>query len=281
MKIVEDRAPFRGTKKGRRILLILIVFSGTWVQSWSQQQDTIVPVDENKQRSILEKLDIRERSPQLFNFWQDKFTGHWAGIDFGLNGFFHSDYTGYGAHFLENDLIRSNSASLNLAQFNIGLQRNRNTIGLVTGAGLHLQSYRLNKNTTLRETENGSIEAETLYFDQNQKSKFSIVSAMVPLLAEFQIPVNHYDNRIYLSAGIYTKIRISSHTKIKYRTEGKKEKRKIPGPYALHDIRYGTMIRAGYRRVNLYATFGLVPLFRENKGPRLLPFSFGITLLQF
>jgi hypothetical protein len=244
------------------------------------QNDTIVPVDEDPEK-ILRKINIRNLTDGGFNFWYDDFSGHWAGVDFGFNLFTNPDYSGYSSEFMENDIFRSNSTYLNLIQQSIGLQRNRNTIGLVTGVGLQLKSYRLERNTTIQRLENGRIEPHTLYFDQNQKSKLSIVSLMVPLLAEFQIPVNHYKNRLYISGGAFGGVRLGSHTKIKYRADGKKEKLKTPGHYSLQDYKYGLMVRAGYRWVNVFATYELVPLFKENKGPELTPVTFGITLIRF
>lgn len=245
----------------------------------SQATDTIVPSGKDPVK-LLRKIDIHEISKQGFNFWQDKFSGHWAGIDFGFNSFINQNYSNYDSHFMDNNLLLSNSTFINLIQQSIGLQHNRNTIGLVTGLGLHLQSYHLNQNTTLKRLENDIIEPEILVFDHNQKSKLSIVSVILPLLAEFQIPVNHYENRFYFSAGPYMGYRLSSHTKIKYRIKGKKEKLKVPGHYSLHDFKYGIMARAGYRWINFFAICELVPLFIKGKGPELTPVTFGITLIR-
>lgn len=258
-------------------VFLLILICGLNSTGWSQTTDTIVPVDQNP-RKILRKIDIRKMG---FNFWQDNFEGHLSGIDFGFNGFANPDYSGYNLEFMDNDLWRSNSTYINFIQQSIGLQRNRNTIGLVTGIGLHLQSYRLDNNTTIRRDESGRIEPEILYFEQNQKSKLSIVSIMVPLLAEFQVPIKHYENRLYFSGGFFGALRLGSHTKIKYRADGKKEKLKVPGHYSLQDFKYGLMVRTGYRWINVFATYDLVPLFKEDLGPELTPFTFGITLLQF
>ena len=271
--------PSKTIRKSVFMLLIAILALKTH-KLLSQETDTIVPVDQ-KPEKILRKIDIQKMTGHGFNIWEDKFTGHWAGIDFGFNGFANAEYSDYQNEFMDNDLLRSNSTFINFFQQSIGLQHNRNTIGLVTGIGLQLKSYRLDKNTTIRRNNNGLIQPETLYFDQNQKSKLSIVSLVVPLLAEFQIPVNHYENRMYLSGGFYGGIRLSSHTKIKYRIDGKKEKLKVPGHYSIHDFKYGAMFRAGYRWVNVFATYDLVPLFRNEKGPEITPFTFGVTLIQF
>mgnify|MGYP004702860929 CR=1 FL=1 len=243
------------------------------------QNDTIVPIDKNPEE-LLKDLNLKVYRQQGFNLWNDDFTGHWAGFDLGFNIFVNEDYSGYDTPFLNNDIIRSNSAYINLIQKNFGLQRNRNTIGLLTGIGLQLQSYRLENNTSLQLMSDGTIEPQNLLFDQNHKSKLSIVSIILPLLSEYQIPVNQYNNRIYVSGGFYGGLRIGSHTKIKYRSEGKKEKLKTPGHYSLQDFKYGMMIRAGYRWINVFATYELVPLFKGEKGPRLTPVTVGITLIN-
>lgn len=266
------------------LYLVRLVFAGLAAllcsNSLLAQNDTIVPIDKDPEK-LLRKINFRDLTAGGFNFWYDDFTGHWAGIDFGFNSFLNPDYSGYSTEFMENDIFRSNSTYLNLIQQSIGLQQNRNTIGLVTGLGLQLKSYRLERNTTIQRLENGRIESQTLYFEQNQKSKLSVVSLMIPLLAEFQIPVNHYKNRLYISGGAFGGIRLGSHTKIKYRVDGKKEKLKTPGHYSLQDFKYGLMVRTGYRWFNVFATYELTPFFKENKGPELTPVTFGITVISF
>lgn len=258
---------------------IILILTGCAYIALSQKSDTIVPVNKDPEK-LLRGINPREITKGGFNFWQDDFSGHWAGVDFGFNTFLNTDYSGYETEFMQPDLFRSNSAYINIIQQSIGLQRNRNTIGLVTGFGLHFQSYRLNKSTTIHKAANGNIEPRFLYFDQNQKSKFSMFSLIIPLLAEFQIPINHYENRLFISAGPFVSFRLSSHTKIKYRSD-RKEKLKVPGHYSIQDLKHGVMIRTGYRWINLFATYDLIPLFKDNKGPEITPFTFGITLIQF
>jgi len=258
---------------------LLLILTGCVLNARSQEQDTIIPIDKDPEE-ILKNVSPRNIIQGGFNFWQDNFSGHWAGIDVGFNTFLNKDYSGYNTEFMENDFLLSNSLYVNIIQQSIGLQKNRNTIGLITGLGMHFQSYRLNRNTTIHRTESGRIEPRFLLFDQNQKSKFSIVSVMIPLLAEFQIPINHYRNRFFVSTGPYMAIRLSSHTKIKYRSD-RKEKLKVPGHYSMHNFKYGIMLRTGYRYVQFFATYDFVPLFFEDKGPELFPFTVGITLLSF
>ena len=208
------------------------------------------------------------------------FLAHWAGIDFAFNMLINEDYTGYNSDFMNNDVLRSNSLNINFVQQSIGLQRNRNTIGLVTGIGIRFHSYRLDDNVSITLNENNVVQPQYLIANNIKKSKLGIVSVVVPLLTEFQIPINNYQNRIYISGGIYGGIKLSSHTKIKYK-EDQNEKLKVVDHFSLHDFNYGIMVRTGYRWVNLHVTYDLVNLFKEDKGPELTTFSFGITLLRF
>jgi hypothetical protein len=267
-----------GKFKLKLIFSILAIVSFTFI-SVAQETDTIIPIKKDTEK-LLRKIDIKKITQNGFNFWQDDFSGHWAGIDFGFNTLLNPDYSGYNSDFMKNNLFKSNSLYINLIQQSIGLQHNRNTIGLITGLGMHFQSYRLDQNTTIELNENNIVLPKTLYFNDNQKSKLSIFSITVPLLAEFQIPINNYKNRYYISAGPYISYRVSSHTKMKYRTV-QKEKLKVPDQYSMYNFKYGMMMRTGYRWINVFASIEFTPLFKENLGPELTPFTFGFTLLSF
>ncbi|MCK3683999.1 outer membrane beta-barrel protein [Maribellus sp. YY47] len=259
------------------LIIFLLVFSCTSILA--QDQDT-VPASVYKPEKALKRIHIRQLTKNGFKFWQDDFSGHWAGIDFGFNLLLNPDYKDYNSEFMDIDELRSNSAYFNVLQQSIGLQCNRNKIGLVTGLGLHLQGYRLNDNITIFRDGNSVIQPESLVANDNQKSKLALISFMVPVLLEFQIPVNHYDNRIYFSAGPYGEVKLNSHTKVKYKTD-QKEKLKVGDHFSLRDFRYGLMVRTGYRSINFFATCDLVPLFRDERGPELTPFTVGITLIRF
>ena len=269
--------------KTKPILLRALIFTGLVLCYGSsllaQVSDSIVPVKEDPEK-ILRNVDIRRVTGNGFNFWQDEFSGHWAGIDFGFNMLLNEDYTGYNSDFMDNDVLRSNSLYINFVQQSIGLQRSRNNIGLVTGIGVRFHSYRLDDNFSITLDENNVVQPQPLGFSHIKKSKLGIVSVVVPLLAEFQIPINNNRNRMYFSGGVYGGVKLNSHTKVKYKA-AQNEKLKVVDHFSLHDFNYGIMLRTGYRWVNLHATYDLVKLFKEDKGPELTPFSFGITLLRF
>lgn len=268
----------------KRFFLITIT-SFIFFQAYCQtlDEDSVIVLQSPSGR-LSGLIDIQDLVNEGYNYWDKEFEGHWSGIELGMNGFANSDYSMYPAenkNFLDNDLLRSNVLNLNVFQFSKGLQQNRNTLGLVTGLGLSLQSYRLNNNTTLTQDENRKIFPERSYYETNQKSKLSSVYLEVPILIEFQIPVGNEANRIYVSAGITGSKRLETHTKVKYRKNGKREKLKSPGSYSISDYKAAGTLRIGYRFVNLFASYDLVPLFEDRRGPVLYPFSFGIKLISF
>ena len=259
-----------------RLKILVFIFGLINITAYAQETDTIVPIRKNAEE-ILKKINLNSDG---FNFWKDDFSGHWAGIDFGFNTFINPDYTGYQIEFMKNDIIRSNSFYLNLIQQSIGLQRNRNNFGLVTGLGIQMQYYRLDDNITIEKTAEEVIIPKEFNYSEKQKSKLYIYSVTLPVLAEIQIPVNNYRNRLYFSSGIYISYRIGSYTTIKYRTE-EKQKLKTISDYSLQNFKYGIMARTGYRWINFFATYELTPFFQKEKGPALTPVTFGITILGF
>lgn len=249
----------------------------------AQENDSIIVLQSPAGR-LSGLIDIQDLVNEGNNYWEKEFKGHWAGFELGVNGFAMPDYRFYNdedKNFLANDIIRSNLLNLNLIQYSKGLQSTRNTIGIVTGLGISLKSYRLENNTSIELDENGKVQPIQLYRDSNQKSKLSVIYLEVPLMAEFQIPVRHLEDRLYFAAGINAGRRLLSHTKVKYRVDNKKEKLKSPGDYAIRDFKFGATVRLGYRWANLFATYDFTPFFEDRRGPVLYPYSIGVKLISF
>jgi len=262
--------------------LIFLAILSTFL-AFSQENDSIIVVKSPAGR-LSGLIDIQDLVNEGFNYWDEEFEGHWAGVELGINGFINPDYSMYSSsdiNFLKNDLLLSHVLNLNLLQYSMGLQKTRNTLGLITGLGLSFQSYRLDNHTTISTDENRKVYPVTMYFDSNQKSKLSSLNLEVPLLVELQIPVKHYANRLNFSVGIIGSKKLESHTKIKYRKDGRREKLKSPGDYSIRNYKVAGTLRVGYRWINLFATYDVVPLFEDRRGPVLHPFSAGIRLISF
>lgn len=213
------------------------------------------------------------------------FRGHWAGFEMGVNGFAEEDYSMYPAEqndFMDLDMAKSLAVNLNFLQYDIGLQKERNTIGLVTGLGLEWNNYRFDQNISLEKGGSDLIQPYAIDSDWSvKKSKLTSLYLTVPLLLEFQIPVKYKTRRVHMSAGVVGGLRLGSHTKIKYKSNGNKHKDKDHDDFNLNTLRYSAQVRVGYRSLNFFATYGLNGFFEKNDGPELDPFTVGITLITF
>lgn len=228
------------------------------------------PWDANQDKFFMEK--------------ENGFRGHWSGFEMGVNGFTDEDYSAYPGQedFMDLDMAKSLAVNLNFLQYDISLQKERNTIGLVTGMGLEWNNYRFDQNISIGN--DGSGKVEPISFDPDwsvKKSKLTSLYLTVPLLLEFQIPVKYKSRRIHMSAGLVGGLRIGSHTKIKYKSNGNTHKDKDHDDFNLKTLRYAAHARIGYRSLNFFATYGLTDLFEKNDGPKLVPFTLGLTLVSF
>jgi hypothetical protein len=201
----------------------------------------------------------------------DKFKGHWQGLDLGFNGFANPDYSMYNVDdFMSVKQEKSWEVGLNVFEFNIGLHKSN--IGLVTGLGFTFNDYKFeNRYTIYRAVE----RTEPLYLDYTdlEKTKLSVEYLNIPLLLEFQIPVNQNEGRIFINAGILGAVKIGSHTKVKHGDS----KDKDHDGFNINSFKYDATARVGYKDFGLYAKYSLIPLFENGKGPELTPFTVGFS----
>jgi len=206
----------------------------------------------------------------------NKFKGHWEGIEFGFNAFDKPNYSMYNPDdkdFMSLNQGKSLEIDFNFYELNIGLSKNY--VGLVSGMGLSFNNYRFENPYTLQKsqyiTEPVSLNPENL-----SKTKLAITYLNVPILLEFQIPVNNNEGRLFVNAGIIGGVKIGSHTKVKYGDKKDKDR----NGFNLNSFKYAATARIGYKDICLFANYSLTPLFESGKGPELTPFTIGISFLN-
>ncbi len=271
---------------------LFIILSGLFTDFGLAQEDTTIQQSSAREDTTLFELPADRRQSRITvlkdqilgkNYWEEKFRGNWAGIFVGVNGLARTDYSFYPEgeqDFFDPDLLRSYVIEINLLQFSQGLQQSRNTIGLITGIGVELQSWHLDKRISITEGST-RIEPVELTYDDPGKSKVVSGYLSIPLLIEFQVPMKEYGNRLYFSTGVILSKRLSTHTKVKYTHQDKDYKLKSPNDYYMRDYHYSATFRIGYRWINLFASYDLQPLFNGEKGPEVFPYSVGFALISF
>lgn len=206
----------------------------------------------------------------------DKFNGHWEGIEFGFNAFDKADYSMYSPvdkDFMSLNQGKSLEFNFNFYELNISLAKSY--IGLVSGMGLSFNNYRFENPYTLRKGPE-ITEAVPLNTEGLSKTKLAVSYLNVPLLLEFQIPVNQNEGRVFVNAGVIGGVKIGSHTKVKHGDIKDKDR----SGFNINSFNYAATARIGYKDISLFGNYSLTPLFKTGKGPDLTPFTIGISFLN-
>ncbi|MEZ5069963.1 MAG: outer membrane beta-barrel protein [Bacteroidales bacterium] len=184
-----------------------------------------------------------------------------------------------GQSFMELNTGKSWSWDVNFLEYGLGF--GTSYAGLVTGMGFEFTNYVFEgQNNIVKDPVSGDMVAYVPdYADNITKSKLNITYLTAPLLLEFQIPAGK--KRIHLSGGVIGGVKLASNSKLKYTENGDKSKEKFKGNFNLSPLRWGVTARAGYRSLNLFATYYMTPLFIPGSEPELYPFSVGLTLTPF
>ena len=254
-----------------------------------RKQITIIDENGNTTVKIPSKNKYKDDWDIEFHH-KSSFTGHWSGLEFGINGFMDKNQSTTMKNdkaWLDLKQARSWNFNLNLLQYSIGFGTDK--IGLVTGMGLEFNNYHFSNDISLKvDKTTGSptygmtvVDSSYILGGYNvQKTKLSTTHLTIPLLLEFQIPTGEHGHRIYISGGVIGGLRIGAHTKVVYE-DGGRQKDKNREDFNLATFRYGFTARIGYRGLKLFANYYPVALFESGKGPEVYPFSVGLVLFNF
>jgi len=250
------------------------------LQVIDQPDSTTIRVGDKEIR-IVEKNDdtairIQDIDDDDDNFVTKRFRGHWAGFEWGINNFLDNANTlsrESDAWFMDLNTGRSWAININFAQYSLGFGTSH--VGLLTGLGLEFSNYFFDNDNTIHEL-NDFIIADSL--DGNvSKSKLTTTYLRVPLILEVQFPNTIRAKRVFLSAGIVAGLKLGSHTKVVYKDDGGKNKDKNRDDFNINPFRYGLTARLGFGNVSLFGDYYFTPLFVDEKGPELHPFSVGLS----
>jgi len=214
--------------------------------------------------------------------WGGSFNAHWAGLEFGPNLIYKSDYSIYDGteyeqygDFFDLNPGKSLSWNLNIAEF--AFKNERKTFGVVTGLGFSFNDYAFSDPVTI-EKQSGSGITVPVAIDQTnggvKKSKLHVNYITAPLMLEIKTPLRMGSSRLYIAGGVIGSLYLGSHTKFKYYN---KDKEKFKSNYHINQWKYELTGRIGFGDFCVFANWSMTSLFRTNKGPEVYPMMFGIS----
>jgi hypothetical protein len=209
-----------------------------------------------------------------------KFRGHWAGFEWGINNFLDNDFTlsrEGDAAYMDLNTSRSWVINLNFAQYSLGFGTSH--IGLLTGLGFEFNNYYFDGDNSIVEENDQVVELPIIDTTNSlSKSKLTTTFLRIPLLLEFQFPNTVRSKRGYISAGLITGLKLGSHTKVVYKDDSGKDKDKNKDDFNINPFRFGLTARIGFGGLSVFGDYYFTPMFVEDKGPDLHPFSVGLAL---
>jgi len=213
--------------------------------------------------------------------YSHRFRGHWAGFELAFNGYVNKDFgtelpTQY--NFLKFDDVKSIGVNLNLLELNANIINNR--FGVVSGFGFQWNNYRFDDNVVLLP-DSGRIYG---YYNTNITSyiKSKLVESWVrlPLFLEYQT-AKKKNKQFHLAVGGVFGYKLGSHSKQVHFEGGDRTKPKVYNDFYLNPIKLDAEVRIGWGPVNLFASYALTPMYKDNKGPELYPYMLGLTLASW
>lgn len=225
-------------------------------------------------------INVSRNDSLNWHEWRNKrkpFNGHWAGFELGVNGLYDTNYSMYtdpSDEFMELNQPASLEVNINFVEFNLCLKEHR--IGIVSGLGFQWNNYKFDNPVTIDKIGN-MVQPIDIVENNFKKSKLTVSYLTLPLMLEFQIPVNNHTDNLFISGGMVGGLNIGSHTKVK----NDHSKDKDRGSFNVNPFKYSAIGRIGFGDFSIYATYSFSSLFKENKGPEMYPFSIGIALVNF
>jgi len=230
-----------------------------------------------------------------------KYNGHWAGVDFGWNGYVNSNFNmSFPANQKYLDLNSSRSMTVNLNPVELNLNIAKNHFGLTSGLGFTFNNYFFS-NSTLLVHDSSTLMAYRLV-DQNgnkadmKVNKLTVVWLTVPVLFEYQTNSGIKWNSFHLTAGVVGGVRICAYTKqqfySRYTTYYMQDDNgmnigsvyvdnkftRTHSQYHLNPFKLDATVRIGWSFLNFFANYSVTQMFQKNEGPELYPWAIGITL---
>lgn len=232
--------------------------------------------------------DLRRTRRNMFTYW--------SGVDLGINTFLTEDgRVGDGPKSgpLQLNNARSRFLAINIMEQKIEFGSHH--AGLYTGLGVEFVSYKLSENVGLMYNGD-STWAAPIETPEFRKNKLRQIGVRIPVMFEFNtkrapLPTTaeewaaHKDfdrkKNFHIAAGVIGSYYFDTMYKQKYREGGELKKYSMKAGYNLLPYRLAASVRIGYGALNLFAEYGLTPMFEDGTAPVLNPLTVGITLVGF
>lgn len=211
----------------------------------------------------------------------DRIQNSWFSLDIGLNNFLYDGKTSLPGKYSNLEVIplKSLNVSVGIFQQKVRLYKQ---LSMVYGVHYDNNDYRFSNDIDFKVNEAGdSITFGSRNLTGFERNKLTTRFLTIPLAFRIDFkPASRTTKAPHLTFGVNGGYRLTSFFKT-VRSESGKQRGKTYDDFLLNNLRYGAFVKFGSGDFAIYATYMLVPLFRENAGPELYPFAIGASLGGF
>ena len=206
---------------------------------------------------------------------------HWNGFLMGVNGWLSNGSFDMpkGQEYMDLNYGKSLNFQLNPCEKNFHLYKNY--INLVVGLGFEWNQYEFSNKTKLTADNSytsGTIDTSGLF--TYKKNRLRTIFANVPVLLEFNTSKNHRKS-FHIAFGAVVGYKLGSRTRQILEQNHTDITLIRKDDYNINPFRVNAHASIGYHNFTVFADYSLTPLFRNNKGPQLYPFTVGINIVTF
>jgi hypothetical protein len=226
-----------------------------------------------------------DSSEELEDELRDQLT-FFSGLDLGMNLLVNASGStdlSSTANWLQLDYARSLSWRLNLLEQKIPLYKNY--VGVLVGAGLTYNSYGFRNNVDV--VSNTEAFPDTIFgqgipaeLRDYTKNKLRVTYLQVPVMLEVNTSENP-KRSFHIAAGVIGGWKIGSITKQEYTNEGNDIRLRAKQDFNLTPLTLDASVRVGYGKFTLFGSYGLTPLFRNDRGPEVYSMTVGLQVVPF
>jgi len=206
---------------------------------------------------------------------KNRFFAHGSGLFAGFSNLASRDLSKIGA--VENAALKLSSYEIGLTAFGMSVQLSRKYGWLFfAGLGFRVQQYNADFNLGFEEDNNITIQKHPANDIQYLKSRLVQWYLHAPIMFEYQKKLSKRSN-FFVQAGVELGLKLSSKSRVVYRDANDKKVRPFLGKgMNVNPLTVDAKAEIGFNSLALYARYGLIELFRKNRGPEVVPVAAGV-----
>jgi len=271
------------TKKNKKMkkTSILLIFIAFTIHAICQNDTIHLTAEDKLFKGSYEVGDASSVAPVFCfsNFTASKgerhFQAHGSGLFAGFSNLSTRSLKEIGA--VKDAVLKPSSYEIGLTIFGMDAQLSKKYGWLFfAGLGVRVQQYNADLNYAFIKgslcTQQERPQDKTFY----SKSRLVQWYMHIPIMFEYQkkiVKKSHF----FVQTGVELGLKLSSKSSVVYRDDNdKKIKSKMGRGMNVNPLTADAKVEIGFNSFALYARYGLIELFRKNRGPEVIPVAAGV-----